>query len=113
MNSLSCEAITPANLHRKAQMQWVHGSSAHLKVASVEVGECVVDKSMHGAVRAVHILVDHPRDEVRRKGDDKCLEERANIYRWTFSSLHLQNLSTAFSPFSTEYSLETQPVPFC
>lgn len=33
----------------------------------------MVDKSMHGAIRAVHVLIDHPRDEVGSEGDDKCL----------------------------------------
>lgn len=33
----------------------------------------MVHKSMHGAIRAVHVLVDHPRYEVRSEGNDKCL----------------------------------------
>lgn len=33
----------------------------------------MVDKPMHGAVGAVHVLVDHPRDEVGSEGDDKRL----------------------------------------
>lgn len=28
---------------------------------------------MHGAIRAVHVLVDHPRDEVGCEGDDEGL----------------------------------------
>ena len=33
----------------------------------------MVDKAVHGAIGAVHVLVDQPRNEVRREGDDKCL----------------------------------------
>lgn len=37
---------------------------ARLKVGHVEVGERVIDEAVHGAVRAVHVLVYEPRDEV-------------------------------------------------
>lgn len=33
----------------------------------------MVDEAVHGAVRAVLVLVDHPRDEVGGEGDDEGL----------------------------------------
>lgn len=56
-----------------AKMQWIHGFFAFLEVAHIKVGQRVVDKAVHGAVRAVHVLVDHSRYEVWSEGDDKCL----------------------------------------
>lgn len=44
-----------------------------LEVSHVEEGQGVVDKAMHGAVYAVHVLVDQPRDEVGCERYDKCL----------------------------------------
>lgn len=57
------------------QVRGVHGSFANLEVAYVEVGERVVDEAVHGPVRTVHVLVNHPRDEVWGEGDDERLEE--------------------------------------
>lgn len=47
-----------------AKVQWIRGFFAILEVADIKVGQRIVDKSMHGAIGAVHVLVDHPRDEV-------------------------------------------------
>ena len=54
----------PANLNRVAKLQWIHRFFAVLEVADIKTGQRVVDKSMHGAIWAVHVLVDHPRYEV-------------------------------------------------
>lgn len=67
----------PADLYRVPQVQWIDGFFAFLEVADIKIGQRMVDKSMHGAIRAVHILVDHPRDEVWGEGDDKCLGSEA------------------------------------
>lgn len=64
---------SPADVHRVAQVQLVQGFPAPLEVAGVEGGQRVVDKAVHGAVRTVLVLVDHPRDEVRGEGDDESL----------------------------------------
>lgn len=42
-------------------------------MAYIKIGQRMVDKSMHWAICAVHVLVDHPRNEVWSEGDDKCL----------------------------------------
>lgn len=47
---------------------------AGLEIGHVEVGECVVEEAVHGAIRTVHVLVDEPRDEVRCEGDYKGLQ---------------------------------------
>lgn len=47
-----------------AKVQWIHGFFAFLEVTHIKVGQRMVDKPMHGAIRAVHVLVDHPRYEV-------------------------------------------------
>lgn len=54
-------------------MHRLDGVCARLEVADVEVRQSVVDEAVHGAVHAVHVLVDQPRDEVRGEGDDKGL----------------------------------------
>lgn len=54
----------PANLNTVAKVEWIHRFFAFLEVADIKIGQCMVDKSMHGAIRAVHILVNHPRYEV-------------------------------------------------
>lgn len=70
----NCEIdFPPADLNRVTKVQWIHGFLAPLEVADIKVGQGMVDKSMHGAIRAVHVLVDHSRDEVWSEGDDKCL----------------------------------------
>lgn len=46
---------------------------AWLEVTDVEKRQSVIDEAMHGAVRAVHVLVDQPWDEVRGEGDDEGL----------------------------------------
>ena len=56
--------FSPADLNRVAKVQWIHGLFAFLEVADIKIRQRVVDKSMHGAIGAVHVLVDHPRDEV-------------------------------------------------
>lgn len=56
-----------------------------LKVTDVEIRQCVIDKAMQGTIRAVRVLVDQSRDEVRGKGDDKSLQKR------TYYCLHDQN----------------------
>lgn len=57
-------------------MHWLERVSAWLEVTDVEVRQSVIDEAMHGAVGAVHVLVDQPWDEVRGKGDDKGLGDR-------------------------------------
>lgn len=57
-------------------MERLERGRARLKVTDVEVRQGVIDEAVHGAVRAVHVLVDEPWDEVRGEGDDKGLEER-------------------------------------
>lgn len=47
-----------------------------LEVTDVEVRQSVIDKTVHGAIRAVHVLVEQPWDEVRGEGDDKGLGDR-------------------------------------
>lgn len=54
----------PADLNGVAKVQWIQGFFAFLEVADIKIGQRMVDKSMHGAIRAVHVLVDHSRDEV-------------------------------------------------
>lgn len=54
----------PANIHTVAQVSVVRGPSVVLEVGDVEVGQGVVDKAVHGAVCAVHVLVDQSGDEV-------------------------------------------------
>lgn len=63
----------PADLYRVAKVQWIQGFFALLEVADIKIGKRMVDESMHGAIWAVHVLVDHPRDEVWSEGDNKCL----------------------------------------
>lgn len=65
----------PAYLYRVAQVHWLDGRCAFLKVTDVEVRQSVIDEAMHGAVGAVHVLVDEPWDEVRSEGDDKSLRD--------------------------------------
>lgn len=61
----NCEIdFPPADLNRVTKVQWIHGFLAPLEVADIKIGQRMVDKSMHGAIRAVHVLVDHSRDEV-------------------------------------------------
>jgi len=90
----------PAHLNVVAKVQRIHWFFAFLEMADIKVGQRMVDKSMHGAIRAVHVLVDHPRDEVWREGDDKCLgvvvwevEGGEGVQRlWTY--MGLQNVKT-------------------
>ena len=49
------------------------GRRARGEVTYVEVGKRVLRVTVHVAVLAVHKLVDHPGDELRREGDDKRL----------------------------------------
>lgn len=65
----------PAGIHWVAQVHWLQRVCARLEVSDVKVRQSVVDEAVHGAVRAVHVLVDKPRDEVRGEGDDKGLRE--------------------------------------
>lgn len=44
------------------------------KVGHVKVGESVVDEAVHGPGLAEHVLVDQPRDEIRREGNHKGLK---------------------------------------
>lgn len=54
-------------------MVLVLGFPAVLEEADVKEGQRVVDEAVHGAVGAVLVLVDHPRDEVGGEGDDEGL----------------------------------------
>lgn len=56
--------LSPANLNRVTQMNRIHGFFSILEVGDVKVGECVIHKPVHGTVGAVHVLVDHPGNEV-------------------------------------------------
>lgn len=56
-----------------AQVHGLERGCTWLEVTDVEVGQGVINKAVHGAVRAVHVLIDQPRDEVRSEGDDKGL----------------------------------------
>lgn len=49
---------------------------ARLEVTNVEVRQGVIDEAVHGAVGAVHVLVDEPWDEVGGEGDDEGLRDR-------------------------------------
>ena len=62
-------------------MQWLERVCAWLKVTDIEVRQSVIDKAVHGAVRAVHVLVDEPWDEVGGEGDDKGLRDRNRMIR--------------------------------
>lgn len=57
-------------------MQWLERVCSWLEVADIEVRQSVIDEAVHGAIRAVHVLVDQPWDEVRGEGDDKGLGNR-------------------------------------
>lgn len=63
----------PADLNLIAQVQWVIGCCAILKVTDIEGGERVVDEAVHGPILTVHVEVHQARDEVRREGDHKGL----------------------------------------
>ncbi len=57
-------------------MHWLERICARLEVTDVKVRQRVIDKAMHAAVRAVHVLVDEPWDEVRSEGDDEGLRDK-------------------------------------
>jgi len=69
----ACVLCVPANteLSVKISVMW---SSTSFKVACVEISQCVVGKTMHCACLTVQILIHHSRNELRCKGDHKCLE---------------------------------------
>lgn len=56
--------FSPADFNRVAKVQWFSWFLALLEMAYIKMGQRMVDKPMHGAIWAVHVLVDHPRDEV-------------------------------------------------
>lgn len=68
--------MSPAYFHPVAQVHWLQRVCAWLEVTDVEVRQGVIDKAVHGAVRAVHVLVDQPWDEVRGEGDYEGLRDR-------------------------------------
>lgn len=76
------QQVSPADLHRVAQVQLVQGFSAFLEAADIEEGQRVVNKAMHGAVRTVLVLVDHARDEIRGEGDDESLLKKRRGKHW-------------------------------
>lgn len=49
------------------------------KVAYIKVRQGVIDKAMHGARLAVHVLIDQSGDKIWCEGDDKGLKKRQNI----------------------------------
>lgn len=55
---------SPTDFNRVTEVHRIHGFLTRLEMAYIKIGQCVVDKSMHGAIGAVHVLVDHPWDEV-------------------------------------------------
>lgn len=70
---VTAESTVPAYFHFISQVLWIDWVCLRLKVANIKVGECVIDEAMHGSIRAVHILVDKPWNEVRRERNHKCL----------------------------------------
>ena len=64
------------------------GRAARWEVADVEVGQRVLRVAVHGAVGAVHVLVQHAGNELRREGDDERLQssqqemDEAEIQSW-------------------------------
>lgn len=66
---MSC---VPANTELSVKVSVMRGS-ARFKVARIEISQCVVGITMHCACLTVQILKHHPRNELRRKGDHKCL----------------------------------------
>lgn len=67
---------SPAYFYSVAQVLWLQRLRAHLEVTDVEVRQSVIDETMHGPIRAVLVLVDQTRYEVRGEGDDKSLRVR-------------------------------------
>lgn len=75
-STVQCRAASvalPAYLYVVAQVPWLERLCAWLEVTDVEKRQSVIDEAMHGAVRAVRVLVDQPWDEVRCEGDDEGL----------------------------------------
>lgn len=56
---------------------------ARFEIGNIEVGQGVVDEAVHGPCLAEHILVDQTRDEVRGKGDDKGLQRKRILHKFT------------------------------
>lgn len=54
----------PADVYLVAQVRRLQRVGALLEVSDVEVRQSVIDEAVHGAVQAVHVLVDQPWDEV-------------------------------------------------
>lgn len=65
----------PAYFYLVAQVHWLERVCAWLKVTDIEVRQSVIDEAVHGAVRAVHVLVDEPWDEVGGEGNDKGIND--------------------------------------
>lgn len=63
----------PAYFYLVAQVHWLKRMCAWLEVTDIKVGESVIDEAVHCSIRAVHVLIDQPWDEVRSEWDDKCL----------------------------------------
>lgn len=55
---------SPTDFNRVTKVHWIHGFLTPLEMAYIKMGQRMVDKSVHGAIWAIHVLVDHPRDEV-------------------------------------------------
>lgn len=55
---------SPTDFNRVTKVHWIHGFLTLLEMAYIKMGQRMVDKSVHGAIWAIHVLVDHPRDEV-------------------------------------------------
>lgn len=83
---MSAESGSPAYFYFRSKVHRLDWIRSWLKITDIEVGETVVDEAVHGSIRAVHVLVDQPRDEVRGEGDHKCLG--------TGNPLVLQNCDT-------------------
>lgn len=56
--------FSPTDFNGVAEAQWFPGFLTLLEMADIKMGQRMVDKPVHGAIWAVHVLVDHPRDEV-------------------------------------------------
>ncbi len=69
---VACVSCVPANTELSVKVSVMRGS-ARFKVARVEISQCVVGITVHGACLTVQILKHHPRNELRCKGDHKCL----------------------------------------
>ena len=66
------ESLWPADGHSSDECGgWC---CARREVADIEVGQWVFCVAIHGAICAIHVLVNHPWNELWRERDDECLQ---------------------------------------